>query len=70
MYLIKQKPEDFVVEEITNVQPQQKGSYTLWWMKKKNLTTIEAITQIANKLGINPKLIGFAGTMTNPFATL
>lgn len=62
MYVLKQKPGDFVVEEITNVKPQNKGRFVYFWMKKQNLNTLQAIEYIAKALHINPKFINFAGT--------
>ena len=61
MYAIKQKTEDFKVEEITNVQPGKKGDYSLWWMTKENITTDDATRKIAGKLGIKERFIGYAG---------
>ena len=62
MYKIKEKPEDFEVEEITNIAPKEKGKYSLWWMTKTNYTTQDAISKIAKKLRTKERLIGFAGT--------
>lgn len=61
MYIIKQKPEDFVVEEITNIVPENEGSFVYFWMKKKNLNTLQAIEYIAKALHTQSKFINFAG---------
>jgi tRNA pseudouridine13 synthase len=61
MYRIKEKPEDFIVKEISTIKPEEKGKYTYFLLKKKNYNTIRAIEHIANALHINPKKIGFAG---------
>lgn len=61
MYKIKQKPEDFVVNEITNVRPLKQGNFLLFRLKKKNYTTNKAVETIAKKLHIPPKFIGYAG---------
>jgi len=61
MYKIKEKPEDFIVEEITNIEPKQKGRYSMWWMKKRELTTMDAVKKIAKKLRIKERFVGFAG---------
>lgn len=62
MYKIKENPEDFEVEEITNIEPKQNGKYSLWWMTKKDYTTIDALSRIARALRIKDKFMGFAGT--------
>ena len=62
MYLIKEKPEDFVVKEIRKLNVDETGKYSYYLIKKRNYTTLEAIQRIADKLNVNAKKIGFAGT--------
>jgi len=59
MYKIKQKAEDFIVKEVSNVKVGDSGKYLVCLLKKKNYTTLRAIEHVANKL--NVKDIGFAG---------
>ncbi|HLC65710.1 MAG TPA: tRNA pseudouridine(13) synthase TruD [Candidatus Nanoarchaeia archaeon] len=59
MAVIKFVPEDFLVREIPLAH--KPGKYHLFMLKKKNLTTLEAIGRIAEKLSIKPSEIGFAG---------
>ena len=61
MYKIKQLPEDFIVEEVSNIKIQNDGIYTYFSLKKKDYTTNKAIAQIANSLNIEPKRFSFAG---------
>ena len=61
MYKIKQKPEDFIVNEITNIKLKKKGNYSIFLLKKKNYTTEKAVQTIANKLNMPRKFIGYAG---------
>ena len=61
MYKIKQKPKDFIVNEITNIKLKKKGNYSIFLLKKKNYTTEKAVQTIANKLNIPRKFIGYAG---------
>jgi tRNA pseudouridine13 synthase len=61
MYKIKQKPEDFVVKEISSVKPGKEGKYTYFWLKKRNYTTLRALETIGRKLNIPIKKFGFAG---------
>ena len=62
MYKIKQIPEDFIVDEITNIKPQESGRYIYYKLSKKNYTVLRALEHIAAKLRIPLKRIGFAGT--------
>ncbi len=62
MYKIKEKPEDFVVEELTSVKPETQGRYALFWLTKTELNTLQAIDFIAKELRIASKYINFAGT--------
>ncbi len=61
MYIIKQIPEDFIVEEQHNYSNKQSGTHVLIVVKKKNLTTMQAINRLAKKIHIKPRLIGFCG---------
>lgn len=61
MYKIKQKPEDFLVKEISTVKCSKQGKYTYFWMKKKNYNTLRAVEMIAKQLKIPLKKLGFAG---------
>jgi len=61
MYTIKEKPEDFVVEEVTNVKPFKEGKFVCFWLKKTNLNTLQAIEYVAKALYTQPKFINFAG---------
>ncbi len=63
MATIKQLPEDFAVEEI---QPKtaaqgQGGKYAYFWLAKRNLTTLEAVKELAGHFRVSPVSIGFAG---------
>jgi len=62
MYQIKQLPADFVVNEISTVTPKDKGKFAYFLLKKTNYTTVKAIEMLAQKLRIQVKRIGFAGT--------
>src|SRR3989338_7406673 len=60
-YKLKQKPEDFTVEEIPSVKDEGKGDYTYFTLEKNGLNTLQAAELIAAKLGINVKQIGGEG---------
>jgi len=61
MYEIKQSPEDFIVNEITDIDLKDKGEYSIFLLKKTDYTTEKAIQTIAEKLNIPRKSIGYAG---------
>lgn len=61
MYQIKQSPEDFIVNEITNIKLKERGNYSIFLLKKTNYTTEAAIQKIAQKLNIPRKAVGYAG---------
>ena len=62
MYKIKQKPEDFFVREISNVEFGKDGRFSYFLLRKRNYTTLRALQHIAKALRIPLKSLGFAGT--------
>lgn len=71
---IKEKPEDFIVEEIMpdgRVLKEGKelgysdvgeGEYVHFTLQKKNWSTLRAIREISKRLRVSGKRLGFAGT--------
>ncbi len=59
--LIKQKPEDFIVREVTSLSPSKTGRYFYYLLKKRDCTTFDAIAFIAKKFKIHANQIGYAG---------
>jgi len=57
---IKEKPEDFIVNEEANLKIS-KGNYSYFLLVKKNWNTIDVIKEISKRLKIKEKNIGFAG---------
>ena len=55
------EPKDFIVEEIPLYEPTGVGTHTFFAIRKRNLTTFEAIKQIADVLNVNSNYIGYAG---------
>ena len=52
MYILKQIPEDFVVEEISNVEVLDQGKFVYLLLKKTNRNTLDCVKEIAKQLGI------------------
>ena len=60
--ILKQLPEDFIVEEIPNFKiSQNKDRYQIFLMEKRELDTFDAIKIISKELKIPLPKIGFAG---------
>ncbi len=59
---IKQKPEDFYVEEIIKLNKKKVGNYIYFWLAKNNWTTQRAINAVARALRISQRRLKFAGT--------
>jgi len=58
---IKEKLEDFVVSEIADIYPEGKGEYSLYMLKKLNISTWDALGKIAKKLRISMDSINYGG---------
>jgi tRNA pseudouridine13 synthase len=59
--LIKETPEDFVVEEIAAYEPCGSGEHCYLTIEKRGVTTLEAIRRIARGLHVQERDIGYAG---------
>jgi tRNA pseudouridine13 synthase len=58
---IKERPEDFFVQEIPIYEPSGEGEHVYCEIEKIGLTTFDAIDRIAQALNISPRDIGYAG---------
>jgi tRNA pseudouridine13 synthase len=58
---IKERPEDFVVEELPAYAPSGEGTHVYVRFTKTDLTTLDALRSIARALGCEPREAGFAG---------
>lgn len=58
---LKERPEDFVVEEIPAYAPSGEGTHVFVRFTKTDLTTLDAGRAIARALGCDPRAAGFAG---------
>jgi len=59
MYKLKQKPDDFLVEEVIDYPLAESGKYHVYKLWKKGYSTIDAVRLISAKL--NVREIGYAG---------
>ncbi|NBR05449.1 MAG: tRNA pseudouridine(13) synthase TruD [Planctomycetes bacterium] len=58
---IKQIPEDFLVEELTNTVPLEHGDFSLYLLEKKSITTPDAILRIQKSWKLDWRQISFGG---------
>ncbi len=58
---VKEKPEDFIVKEVMDIEVRNRGRYLYFLLKKVNYNTIDAIEKIARALNIVHTRFGFAG---------
>jgi len=58
---IKQRPEDFYVQELPLYEPSGEGEHVYCEIQKVGITTFEAIDRIARALDVSPRGIGYAG---------
>ena len=58
---IKERPEDFQVEELTDVRPQESGPFALYRLEKRNLNTLDALQFVRRRWKIERERIGFGG---------
>ncbi|HJL18524.1 MAG TPA: tRNA pseudouridine(13) synthase TruD [Sandaracinaceae bacterium LLY-WYZ-13_1] len=58
---IRDRPEDFRVEEIPAYEPGGEGDHLYVWFEKTELGTPEAVRRIARALDADPRQAGYAG---------
>jgi len=61
MYVIKHVPEDFAVTEISDVNDEGDGKFSIFRLKKRDLTTYEAVSRLAKFWRVNIGDISCAG---------
>lgn len=61
MYVIKHVPEDFAVTEISEVKDEGDGKFSIFRLKKRDLTTYEAVSRLAKLWRVDINDISCAG---------
>ena len=59
--LIKQQPEDFIVEEIPLYEPCDEGNFAFLLVEKVNISTLELVASIRKYLDLRDHQVGLAG---------
>jgi tRNA pseudouridine13 synthase len=58
---IKERPEDFQVEELTDLRPEDSGPFALYRLEKRNLNTLDALHFVRRRWKIDGQRISFGG---------
>lgn len=58
---LKQRVEDFFVQEVPLYEPSGEGEHVFFEVQKVNLTTFDAVSRLARGLGVPAKSVGYAG---------
>lgn len=59
--VIRQRAEDFFVQEIPAYEASGEGEHSLCEIEKKGISTFEALDRLGRAMNVNPREIGFAG---------
>lgn len=59
--VIKQRPEDFLVEELPLYQPSGAGEHIYLFVQKRGMSTLELVNLLATHFGVTKREIGYAG---------
>src|SRR5262245_54377090 len=58
---LKQSPEDFRVEELTDVQPGEGGNFAFYRLEKRGWTTLDAVQAIRRRWKLDQRRLSFGG---------
>jgi len=58
---LKQRPEDFRVEELSRLEPGPTGDFSLYRLEKSGIGTPEALRIVGHEWRLDPRAIAFAG---------
>lgn len=58
---LKEQVNDFIVQELANHDTDDESDHLIVKLRKKNMTTMEAISKLSNMLHISRNRIGYAG---------
>ncbi|MBZ0113153.1 MAG: tRNA pseudouridine(13) synthase TruD [Thermoanaerobaculia bacterium] len=61
MATIRQTPEDFLVDEVPLYPPHGEGPFTLLHIEKRLRNSEDVATEIAERLGLEERAVGYAG---------
>jgi tRNA pseudouridine13 synthase len=67
---LKENPEDFHVEELTDVQPALDGPFAFYRMEKKGWSTSDALAIVRRRWKIEPRRISYGGLKDRHASTI
>src|SRR5262249_34851036 len=59
--ILKQQPEDFEVEELTDLVPTREGPFAFYRLEKRGWTTLDALQSIRRRWKIEPRRLSYGG---------
>ena len=59
--VLRQRPEDFIVEEIPAYEPCGSGEHIYLYIQKYNMSTLDMVRLIARHFGVREGDVGYAG---------
>src|SRR5262245_11021287 len=66
---LKQDPDDFQVEERTDVVPGEEGEFALYRLDKRGWTTPDALGVVRRRWDVHPRRLSFGGLKDRHAAT-
>ena len=58
---VKQQPEDFQVEEVTDVTPGEDGPYALYRLEKRGWSSPDALAAVRRRWRVEPRRLSYGG---------
>src|SRR5262245_32695174 len=58
---LKQQPDDFFVEELTDVLPGERGPFAFYRLEKRGWTTPDALAAVRRRWQIDPRRLAYGG---------
>jgi tRNA pseudouridine13 synthase len=67
---LKQSPDDFRVEELTDVVPSDRGPFALYRLEKRGWSTPDALSAVRRRWKIEPRRLSYGGLKDRHAATV
>jgi tRNA pseudouridine13 synthase len=67
---LKQDPDDFQVEELTDVTPSERGAFAFYRLEKRGWSTPDALAAVRRRWHIDPRRLSYGGLKDKHAATV
>jgi tRNA pseudouridine13 synthase len=67
---VKQQPEDFQVEELTDVVPTSEGTFAFYRLEKRGWTTVDAMSAVRRRWKLDANRVSYGGLKDRHATTL